>query len=131
VFAVLPFNNRAALVTLTADQLRAGLLNGVSPACDANIATGRFPQVAGLKIRYHCNGTTAVLDSVTRADGSPLPATIRIVTNDFMLTGGDGYTAFMNGTNVQQPDSLLEVTVEYITNHSPVAPKVEGRTVKG
>jgi 2',3'-cyclic-nucleotide 2'-phosphodiesterase (5'-nucleotidase family) len=131
VFAVLPFNNRAALVTLTADQLRAGLLNGVSPACDANIATGRFPQVAGLKIRYHCNGTTAVLDSVTRADGSPLPATIRIVTNDFMLTGGDGYTAFMNGTDVQQPDSLLEVTIEYITAHSPVAPKVEDRTVKG
>jgi len=54
------------------------------------------------------------------------------VTNDFMLTGGDGYTVFGNGTNVQQPgDALLDVTNEYIAAHSPVAPVVEGRIVKG
>ena len=56
---------------------------------------------------------------------------IRFVTNDFMLTGGDGYTAFANGTDVQQPgDALLDVTIEYITAHSPVAPAVEGRWLK-
>ena len=58
VFAVLPFNNRAALVTVTGAQLRDALLNGLSPACNPNIATGRFPQVANLRIQYRCNGTT-------------------------------------------------------------------------
>ena len=58
VFAVLPFNNRAALVTVTGAQLREALLNGLSPACNPNIATGRFPQVANLRIQYRCNGTT-------------------------------------------------------------------------
>jgi hypothetical protein len=48
-----------------------------------------------------------------------------------MLTGGDGYTAFANGTDVQQPgDALLDVTIEYITAHSPVTGVIEGRTVK-
>ena len=35
--------------------------------------------------------------------------TVRIVTNDFMYTGGDGYTVFAAGTDVQQPgDDLLQ-----------------------
>lgn len=55
---------------------------------------------------------------------------IRIVTNDFMLTGGDGYTAFTLGTDVLQPgDALLDVTIDYITAHAPVAPVVAGRVV--
>jgi 2',3'-cyclic-nucleotide 2'-phosphodiesterase (5'-nucleotidase family) len=135
VFAVLPFGNRTVILTLTGDQLRTALLNGFSPVCDPNIATGRFPQVAGLKLVFHCNGTTPVIDSITRTpSNTPVgPAdTVRIVTNDFLLTGGDGYTAFAGGTNVQQPgDALLDVTIEYIDANSPVAPAVEGRIVKG
>jgi hypothetical protein len=35
------------------------------------------------------------------------------------------------GTNIQQPgDALLDVAIEYIATHSPVAPVVEGRVVK-
>ena len=46
-----------------------------------------------------------------------------------MYTGGDGYTAFQDGTDVLQPgDALLDVTIEWITAHSPVAPAVEQRT---
>jgi len=38
---------------------------------------------------------------------------------------------FTQGTNIQQPgDALLDVTIEWITAHSPVAPVVEGRIVK-
>ena len=72
------------------------------------------------------NGPTGTLTPVGPTD------TVRFVTNDFMLTGGDGYTVFSQGTNVQQPgDALLDVTIEYITAHSPVAPVVQGRIVKG
>jgi 2',3'-cyclic-nucleotide 2'-phosphodiesterase (5'-nucleotidase family) len=57
---------------------------------------------------------------------------VRFVTNDFMSTGDDDYTAFANGTNVLQPgDALLDVVIDYITAHSPVAPAVEGRIVRG
>ena len=92
VFAVLPFGNRTVIETLTGDQLRAALLNGFSPVCNSAIATGRFPQVAGLRLRFHCEGTTPVIDEMSKAlPGEPAtpigPAdTVRIVTNDFMFT---------------------------------------------
>jgi 2',3'-cyclic-nucleotide 2'-phosphodiesterase (5'-nucleotidase family) len=140
VFAVLPFGNRTVIETLTGAQLMEALLNGFSPVCNSQIATGRFPQVSGLKIDFHCNGTTPVVDAILRAPDGPGgtltpigPAdTVRIVTNDFMFTGGDGYTGLAGGTDVLQPgDGLLEVTIEYITANSPVAPAVEGRIVRG
>ena len=56
--------------------------------------------------------------------------TVRLVTNDFMFTGGDGYTVLAGGTDVLQPgDGLLEIAVDYITANSPVDPVVEGRIV--
>ena len=55
---------------------------------------------------------------------------MRLVTNDFMYGGGDGYTVFGQGTNVQQPgDALLDVAIDYVTANSPVDPVVEGRIV--
>ena len=136
MFAVLPFGNRTVIETLTGAQLEQAFLNGFSPSCNPAIATGRFPQVSGLKITYACNGTTPVVTGMWKAPqgvGGPLtligPAdTVRFVTNDFMFTGGDGYTVFGQGTNVQQPgDDLLQVAIDYVTAHSPVAPVVEGR----
>ena len=137
---MLPFGNRTVILTLTGAQLTEALVNGFSPVCNTAIATGRFPQVSGLKIDFHCDGTTAVVDGIALApDGpggtlTPLgPAdTVRIVTNDFMYNGGgDGYTVLARGTDVLQPgDALLDVVIEYIAANSPVAPAVEGRTVR-
>ena len=57
--------------------------------------------------------------------------TIRIVTNDFMYGGGDGYSVLAGGTNVLQPgDDLLQVAIDYVDAHSPVGPVVDGRIVK-
>ena len=139
MFAVLPFGNRTVIETLNGAQLGAALLNGLSPACNSAIATGRFPQVSGLKVSFHCEGTTAVLDGVWRAPGGPAGPltpigptdTVRVVTNDFMFTGGDGYTALAGGADVQQPgDGLLEVAIEYVAERSPIAPAGEGRIVR-
>jgi 2',3'-cyclic-nucleotide 2'-phosphodiesterase (5'-nucleotidase family) len=139
VFAVLPFGNRTVIETLTGAQLTEALLNGLSPVCNPAIATGRFPQVSGLKIDFHCTGTTPAIEGIWKAPNGPTGTltpvgptdTVRFVTNDFMLTGGDGYTVFGAGTNIQQPgDALLDVAIEYITAHSPVAPVVEGRVVR-
>ncbi len=134
-FGVLPFGNYTVLETLTGAQLRAALLNGLSAACNPTaVASGRFPVVAGLTIRYHCEGTTPVIDTLLKGS-APLgdADTVRLVTNDFMFTGGDGYTALSGGTDVvQQPDvPLLDVVVAYITANSPVAPVVEGRITRG
>ena len=140
MFAVLPFGNRTVILTLTGDQLRQAFVNGFTPFCDPNFAggTGRFPQVSGLKVTFSCNGTTPVVTGMWKTpQGISGPQTpigpadpVRFVTNDFMYTGGDGYTIFAQGTNVLQPgDALLDVAVDYVTAHSPVNPVVEGRIV--
>ncbi|MFN8630353.1 MAG: 5'-nucleotidase C-terminal domain-containing protein [Chloroflexota bacterium] len=138
MFSVLPFGNRTVIETLTGAQLEQGFLNGFSPVCNPAIATGRFPQISGLKVTFACSGTTPVVTGMWKTPdgigGTAIPIgptdSVRIVTNDFMFTGGDGYTAFTGGTNVLQPgDDLLQVAIDYVAAHSPVGPVVEGRIV--
>lgn len=139
MFAVLPFGNRTVIETLTGAQLEQAYINGFSPVCNSAISTGRVPQVSGLKVTYTCNGTTAVITGMWKTPqgvgGPQIPIgpadTVRIVTNDFMYTGGDGYTVLTQGTNVQQPgDDLLQVAIDYVAANSPVSAAVEGRIVK-
>jgi 2',3'-cyclic-nucleotide 2'-phosphodiesterase (5'-nucleotidase family) len=137
LFAVLPFGNATVIETLTGAQMKTAFLNGFSPFCNPNVSTGRFPQIAGLKAQFHCSGTTPVLDGVWKAPAGPggtLPLgdadTIRFVTNDFMYTGGDGYTVFQQGTNVKLTgEPLLDVAAGYVEANQPVGPVVEGRIV--
>jgi 2',3'-cyclic-nucleotide 2'-phosphodiesterase (5'-nucleotidase family) len=138
MFSVLPFGNRTVILTLTGAQLEQAFLNGFSPKCNAAISTGRFPQISGLKVSYACNGLVPVVTGMWRAPqgvNGPLtpigPAeSVRFVTNDFMYGGGDGYTIFAQGTNVQQPgDDLQQVANDYVTANSPVGPVVDGRIV--
>jgi 2',3'-cyclic-nucleotide 2'-phosphodiesterase (5'-nucleotidase family) len=134
LFGVLPFGNATVILTLTGAQMKTAFLNGFSPFCNPAINTGRFPQIAGLRATFHCSGTTAVVDGVWKTpEGQPEVAlgdgdTVRFVTNDFMYTGGDGYTIFAQGTNVKQTgDLLLDVAADYIEANQPVDPVVEGR----
>jgi 2',3'-cyclic-nucleotide 2'-phosphodiesterase (5'-nucleotidase family) len=136
MFSVLPFGNRTVIETLTGAQLTTAFENGFSPKCNAAIATGRFPQISGLTVAYHCNGLLPVVDGIWKAPdgvgGTLTPVgptdTVRFVTNDFMYTGGDGYTVFSQGTNVLQPgDDLLQVAIDHVAAHSPVGPVVDGR----
>jgi 2',3'-cyclic-nucleotide 2'-phosphodiesterase (5'-nucleotidase family)/predicted AlkP superfamily pyrophosphatase or phosphodiesterase len=135
VFAVLPFGNRTTIMTLTHAQLVEALLNGVSPVCNVAVQTGRFPQIAGMRFTYTCNSTTPVITNIWKVPPGGGPEvlmgpgdTIRLVTNDFMAGGGDGYTMLTGGTDVLQPgDALLDVVVDAITANSPVTGAIHGR----
>lgn len=134
VFAVLPFGNSSVIETLTGAQMRTAFINGFGPSCGNGAGTGRFPQIAGLRVTYHCvtGSTTPVIDGMWKVGaGGALTVlgdadTVRFVTNDFMYTGGDGYTIFLQGTNVAfKGDPLLDVVAAAITAHSPVNPIVD------
>jgi 2',3'-cyclic-nucleotide 2'-phosphodiesterase (5'-nucleotidase family) len=138
MFAVLPFGNQTTIITLTGAQLQQAFLNGFSPFCNPAIATGRFPQIAGLRVTFACSGTTPVVTGMWKTPagigGPQTPIgpgdSVRFVTNDFMYGGGDGYTVFGQGTNVAQTgDLLLDVAIDYVKANSPVNPAVEGRIV--
>jgi 2',3'-cyclic-nucleotide 2'-phosphodiesterase (5'-nucleotidase family) len=47
----------------------------------------------------------------------------KIVENDFMATGGDGYPNFSSRMTTQ--DIMEQVVADYITANSPIAPSVK------
>ncbi|MBK9715822.1 MAG: 5'-nucleotidase C-terminal domain-containing protein [Kouleothrix sp.] len=133
---VQPFGNTITLVTLTGAQLREALENGVS---QIETVAGRFPQVAG--IRYTFNKAAAPgsrIVAVQVADGKggyaalDPSASYRVVTNNFLLTGGDGYSVLQSGTNKIDTGLIdVDVTAEYVRAHSPIKTAVEGRITEG
>lgn len=52
-----------------------------------------------------------------------------LVTNDFMASGGDGYTMFANKPFIAEGALLSDVLIEYFKEYKEVEPKVEGRIV--
>ena len=136
VLEVQPFGNTIVLVTLTGAQLKEALENGVS---QVETVAGRFPQVAGM--RYSFNKGAPVgsrVVSVQVADGKGGYTNIdpngsyRVVTNSFLITGGDGYSVLTQGTGKYDSGFIdSDVTAEYIGAHSPISPSVEGRITEG
>ncbi|TFE23365.1 5'-nucleotidase C-terminal domain-containing protein [Cohnella luojiensis] len=60
-------------------------------------------------------------------------ASYTIVVNDFMATGGDGYTVLTKGTNREAGPVDLDATIAYIKAKfasGSITAKIEGRFTK-
>jgi 2',3'-cyclic-nucleotide 2'-phosphodiesterase (5'-nucleotidase family) len=131
VNTVLPFGNVAVTLNVNGAELKTMLEQGVSamPAVD-----GRFPQVAGLCFTYdialpaQSRITGAVrADSAGNCTGTVLDltaaASYKIVSNDFTISGGDGYPNFRSRMTTQA--ILDQVVADYITAKATVSPFVK------
>jgi 5'-nucleotidase len=130
VLTILPFGNTLATLGLRGADLRAALENGLSQP-----GAGRFPQVAGIRFRWDPSapaGRRLGPVEVRREGGwEPLePERVyRVVTNNFLRRGGDGYTALRDAA-IEPYDAgplLEEVVAAFIGANSPVRAGVEGR----
>lgn len=136
VLTVLPFQNTLSTFEVTGATVVEALENGVSQIEEG---AGRFPQVAGLK--YTVDPAMTAMDGrisdvmVQTADGFvPIdPATTyKLVSNNYVRNGGDGYDMFKSAANAYDfgPD-LADVTAEYIAVNAPYAPFTDDRiTIK-
>jgi 5'-nucleotidase/UDP-sugar diphosphatase len=90
-------------------------------------------QVSGLRFTYDPSqlAGSRVTPITVSATGQPIDpgANYRVVTNDFMLNGGDNYTTFQQGANpVIYSDQLLsDAIVDYVQLSSPITQLIEGR----
>ncbi|MBN1680589.1 MAG: 5'-nucleotidase C-terminal domain-containing protein [Anaerolineae bacterium] len=137
VLTVLPFGNLVSTFSLSGADVWDALENGVSQVEDG---AGRFPQVGGLRFTWDGSqepGSRIVSVDVLNAETGEyepldLEAVYYVATNDYMRTGGDGYSVFaenaMNPYDFGTP--LDEVLADYIAANSPVAPEVEGRITR-
>ncbi|MEN9935506.1 MAG: hypothetical protein RLZZ387_2085 [Chloroflexota bacterium] len=134
VLEVLPFGNTLVVMTLNGAQVREALESGVS---QVETTAGRFPQVGGMRYSFDPSQPAGSrVTGVQVADGSggftaiDPNASYRVVVNNFIATGGDGYTVLTRGTDVLNTGFLdSDVLAEYIRNSSPVSAQVEGRVV--
>jgi 5'-nucleotidase/UDP-sugar diphosphatase len=129
ILSELPFGNSTSLVEVAGADIKAALENGVS---QLEQRAGRFPQVSGLNFEVDSKAPAGSRVSNIQVNGEPLdPAKkYKVATNNFMLTGGDGYVPFTRGrVLIGTTDGKLmanEVMV-HVRRLGTVTSKVEGR----
>jgi 5'-nucleotidase len=124
LYQVLPFTNVVMSLDMTGKQLRA-----VFEA--ASGSAGRL-HVGGATFSYRlANPAGQRLQSATIA-GRPLDdlSVYHVVTIDYLYGGGDGHAEFKDATNAIYGDIEVDAVSAYMTAHSPLDPKVEGRIVQ-
>ena len=131
IFSELPFGNTVTMIEMKGSDLLAGLENGISQVENVQ---GRFPQVSGIKMTYDPTKPPGSRVLSVNVGGAPLDANklYRVVTNDFMATGGDGYSSFTKGKVLIDPSGgvlMATKVMDYIAAKGTVSPAVEGRMV--
>lgn len=137
---LLPFENYLTLVTLTGAQLESVLERAVSALPEAT--EGWFVQVSGLSFTADCTLQRQVLSvdetqivtegqrvtSIT-LNGVPVSptASYRIVTNDYVAAGEDGFLAMKSTTSTPTEILYTDALEAHLAASSPVAPAVGGR----
>ena len=111
-------------------QLKEALENGVREA----ELLGQVPQVGCASCGPRCPaGSRVIAIEWPRAMGIGRSILTRstVATNDYLAGGGDGYAVFESGANWYATGFVLaDVVADYIREHSPVAPQVEGRIMR-
>jgi 2',3'-cyclic-nucleotide 2'-phosphodiesterase (5'-nucleotidase family) len=145
VYAVLPFDNYLVAIRLTGEQLQQALEHGVARLEEPS---GSFPQVSGLSFTYSRSAPAGSRVKDITVGGRPLDLRQEYVvaTNDYLVAGGDGYTAFgealksagdytnLGGTLTSSklayndPGAWLrDLVIAAVQARKTITPQVEGR----
>ncbi|SDQ08761.1 ExeM/NucH family extracellular endonuclease [Microbacterium sp. cf332] len=136
-YAVLPFNNTMALITLTGADFIDVLEQQWQRAADGSVPSRPYLQL-GLSdnVTYTFDETRPEGDRITSVtvDGQPLDpeAEYRIGTLSFLATGsGDNFRAFASGTDYVDTGFLdHEAWIEYLGAQQPVSPSFDKHAVR-
>ncbi|MGG0753043.1 bifunctional metallophosphatase/5'-nucleotidase [Brevibacillus laterosporus] len=128
LYTLLPFPNTLVTIEATGDEIVKALEVGVS---EVEKGAGRFPHISGMSFSYNPTKPAGQRLVEVKVAGKPidLKKTYRIATNDFIATGGDGYStlkkpAFDTGL------TLYSIMEDAFKERKVIAPKVEGRVVE-
>jgi 5'-nucleotidase len=124
-FTVQPFNNYLVSLDLTGAEIKQLLREQWS---GANTAAPKVLQVSA-GFRYDYTGTTlgnVSLNGVALND----TAVYRVVTNNFLAGGGDGFPTFLQADNVYFGGLDIDAFAAYLSAHSPYSPVTLDRITK-
>ena len=121
VLTVQPFGNTLTEIMMTGAQI-VEVLNVAA----VKVGSGGFMQVSGLKVTY--NKIAGKAENVLVGNAPiEIEKTYKVVTNNFVAAGGDGYKMLRPLAKYDTGYVDAEATMEYIRKHGKVYPKVEGR----
>ncbi|WP_268913695.1 bifunctional metallophosphatase/5'-nucleotidase [Lentilactobacillus sp. SPB1-3] len=113
-----PYGNSQPIVELTGDQI-IQLLNEQYTKSQLY-----FLQLSGLTYHYKSvnDGNQIATVSDVKVNDQPINPTTkyRVLTNDYLSTGGDGYTAFTKGTIVDNAGQDIDLLTDYMQTKSPI-----------
>ena len=121
VEAVQPFGNVMQVVKMTGSQIQK-VLNQQTFGTQATGGKAFFLQAAGLKYSVVRNPNKAdkahpyLVSKMTKQDGTPIAAkqTYKVVINNYLYEGGDGFTGFENLPLTGAMDTDTNTFVSYI-----------------
>ena len=125
-FAVQPFANTLTTVSLTGDQIRR-ILEQQRWSKDAQGVVSATVLQPSKGFTYTFDTTQPVGSRVSniQLNGVPLEmgTTYRVTANNFVATGGDGFTVFTEATNVTNGVIDLDALVAYMAKGPLTAPE--------
>ncbi|WP_144186209.1 bifunctional metallophosphatase/5'-nucleotidase [Elioraea rosea] len=136
LLTVLPFSNTLATFRLSGADLLAALENGFSAA---ESGAGRFPQVAGLRVRWDPAAppgrrvvSVTVPDEAGAASALDPARLYGVVTNNFMRQGGDGYVSLRDGARetYDTGPNIEDVVADWVAARQPVSVARDGRIAR-
>lgn len=130
VFAAQPFRNLLVTMTLSGTQLKQALeqqwtapafprilqiSNGFSFAFDATKPIGERVPIEGIRLR-----------------GAPIDpqASYRVTVNDYLASGGDGFSVFKDGTDKRTGVYDVDALDAYFKANSPISPHTPERILR-
>ena len=130
-FTVQPFNNFLVSMDMTGTQIKALLEQQFSGLNGPEAPKYKVLQVAGITYTWNpaaAAGSKIVAGSI-KIGGQPLVdgTSYRIVTNNFLSDGGDGFPAFTTATNKVFGGLDIDAFASYLTAHDPYTPVATDR----
>ncbi len=116
IFELLPFENSLVVVELTGAQLRAVIASRPEKS-----------RVSGVQGRWDPSQAPEARLELQEAGGAPLRLdhTYRVVTTNFLASGGDGFKGFDAGTQTDQPLLLRDVVGQAIERRTAAGQRLD------
>jgi 5'-nucleotidase len=122
VFQMQPFGNNLVTKTYNGAQLKAVLEQQFDRGeSTPRVATLLIPS-QGFRFRYDLKRPTGDRITLMELNGKPIAGTdkIRVTVNNFLSSGGDGFTAFASGTDATDGGLDLDAMEAWLRKGQPV-----------
>ncbi len=129
IFAVQPFGNDLVVLSLTGAQIERVLREQYQPTGNNILQVSRGFEFAW---RQPVGQPIEIVAGSMKLDGVVMDPdkSYRVVTNNFLATGGDGFVSFRLGTDRVTVGGDVEALEAYVTANSPLAGGIKGRVKK-